>query len=154
MKKTYILLLLLSTVLFSKVIVGENIEQFHVNDQFDKMQTIKQETEKIIFVFSKEKGHIVRNFLEKKSADYLSSKNILFVADVSKMPSLIRWFVLDDLDRYNFSIILIEDDLIAKKYIDETRQDKIMVVSLHNLKVSGVDFFDQIEELENLIENN
>ena len=108
MTKIYLLILLLHSFLFSQVIVGEKIKQFKVNDQFDTPQMIQESTEKIIFVFSKDKGHEVRNFLDKQSDDYLKSKNILFVADVSKMPSIIRWFVLDSLDEYKLELYILE----------------------------------------------
>lgn len=154
MTKIYLLILLLNSFLFSQVIVGEKIKQFKVNDQFDTPQMIQESTEKIIFVFSKAKGHEVRNFLDKQSDDYLKSKNILFVADVSKMPSIIRWFVLDSLDEYKFSIVLIEDEEIAKDYKDEKRVNQIMVINLNTFKVTGVDYFDDAEELQTLLENN
>lgn len=154
MTKIYLLILLLHSFLFSQVIVGEKIKQFKVNDQFDTPQMIQESTEKIIFVFSKDKGHEVRNFLDKQSDDYLKSKNILFVADVSKMPSIIRWFVLDSLDEYKFSIVLIEDEEIAKDYKDEKRVNQIMVINLNTFKVTGVDYFDDAEELQTLLENN
>jgi len=154
MTKIYLLILLLHSFLFSQVIVGEKIKQFKVNDQFDTPQMIQESTEKIIFVFSKAKGHEVRNFLDKQSDDYLKSKNILFVADVSKMPSIIRWFVLDSLDEYKFSIILIEDEEIAKDYKDEKRVNQIMVINLNTFKVTGVDYFDDAQELQTLLENN
>jgi hypothetical protein len=154
MKKIYLLLLLLNSFLFSEIIVGEKIKQFKINDQFDTPQMIQESTEKIIFVFSKDKGHEVRNFLDKQSDAYLKSKNILFVADVSKMPAIIRWFVLDSLDKYQFSIALIEDDEIAKNYRDEKRIDQIMVVNINNFIVTGIDYFDETEELKTLIENN
>jgi len=154
MTKIYLLILLLHSFLFSQVIVGEKIKQFKVNDQFDTPQMIQESTEKIIFVFSKDKGHEVRNFLDKQSDDYLKSKNILFVADVSKMPSIIRWFVLDSLDEYKFSIILIEDEEIAKDYKDEKRVNQIMVINLNTFKVTGVDYFDDAQELQTLLENN
>jgi len=154
MTKIYLLILLLHSFLFSQVIVGEKIKQFKVNDQFDTPQMIQESTEKIIFVFSKAKGHEVRNFLDKQSDDYLKSKNILFVADVSKMPSIIRWFVLDSLDEYKFSIILIEDEEIAKDYKDEKRVNQIMVINLNTFKVTGVEYFDDAQELQTLLENN
>jgi hypothetical protein len=153
MKKIYLLLLLLSTLLSSKVIVGETIQQFNLPDQFEIKQSIKKETKKIVFVFSKEKAHIVRNFLDTKNDDYLSSKDVLFVADVSKMPAIIRWFVLDKLDKHKYNILLIEDEKVAQNYLDETRRDKIMLVNINNFRVTGVDYFEQIYELENLIEN-
>lgn len=154
MKRIYLLLMVLSSLLYAEIKVGERIEPFTVNDQFDKSQSITQDTKKIIFVFSKQKGHDVRDFLSKQEDGYLTKRDILFVADVSKMPAIIRWFVLDSLDEYKFSIVLIEDKDIASKYKNENRADQIMVVGLNNFNITGVDYTDDVNELKTLIENN
>lgn len=154
MKRIYLLLMVLSSLLYAEIKVGERIEPFTVNDQFDKPQSITQDTKKIIFVFSKQKGHDVRDFLSKQEDGYLTKRDILFVADVSKMPAIIRWFVLDSLDEYKFSIVLIEDKEIASKYKNENRADQIMVVGLNNFNIVGVDYTNDVNELKTLIENN
>lgn len=154
MKKIYLLLILISTTLFSNIIVGENIQQFNINNQFNHSYKIEKITEKIVFVFKKDTTQLVTEFLDKKKDDYLSSKNILFVADLSQMPSLIRWFILEDLDKHKYSILLIKDEIISEKYFEKNRVDSIMVVSLKNLKVIGIDYLKETEELETLLENN
>jgi hypothetical protein len=153
MRKIY-LLIVITTFLFSKVNVGENIPKFTIKNQFNKSHQIEEKTKKIIFVFSEENAHKVNSFLDKNKEDYLSSKNILFVTDISKIPSLLRWFLVDDLDKHKYSILLIDEEKVSKKYIDETRINKIMVVSLEKLRVTGLDYLSQIEELQNIVENN
>ncbi|MEA3383813.1 MAG: hypothetical protein U9Q20_03930 [Campylobacterota bacterium] len=148
MKKILISTLTFTSLLFGEIVLNKNIEQFELFNQFDKKQSIKQDTKKIIFAFKKASGHIVKDFLASKEAEYLSKRDALFVADVSAMPSVIRWFVLDDLDKYNYSIILIEDDEISDKYKDEKNIEKILVVSLDNLKVIKIEHFDNVEDLE------
>jgi len=152
--KIYILLTLISSLLFSKVTVAKQIEQFSIKDQFEQTHKLEKDTKKIIFAFSKSSGNKVRNFLSKQSLNYLTSKEILFVLDVSQMSLIRRWFVLDDLEKHKYSILLLEDEKISQNFIDEKRTDKVMVVSLSNLKVIGIDYLDTIDDLQNIIENN
>ena len=152
--KIYILLTLISSLLFSKVTVAKQIEQFSIKDQFEQTHKLEKDTKKIIFAFSKSSGNKVRNFLSKQSLNYLTSKEILFVLDVSQMSLIRRWFVLDDLEKHKYSILLLEDEKISQDFIDEKRTDKVMVVSLSNLKVIGIDYLDTIDDLQNIIENN
>jgi len=152
--KIYILLTLISSLLFSKVTVAKQIEQFSIKDQFEQTHKLEKNTKKIIFAFSKSSGNKVRNFLSKQSLNYLTSKEILFVLDVSQMSLIRRWFVLDDLEKHKYSILLLEDEKISQDFIDEKRTDKVMVVSLSNLKVIGIDYLDTIDDLQNIIENN
>jgi len=152
--KIYILLTLISSLLFSKVTVAKQIEQFSIKDQFEQTHKLEKDTKKIIFAFSKSSGNKVRNFLSKQSLNYLTSKEILFVLDVSQMSLIRRWFVLDDLEKDKYSILLLEDEKISQNFIDEKRTDKVMVVSLSNLKVIGIDYLDTIDDLQNIIENN
>ena len=154
MMKIYILLTLISSLLFSKVTVAKQIEQFSIKDQFEQTHKLEKDTKKIIFAFSKSSGNKVRNFLSKQSLNYLTSKEILFVLDVSQMSLIRRWFVLDDLEKDKYSILLLEDEKISQNFIDEKRTDKVMVVSLSNLKVIGIDYLDTIDDLQNIIENN
>ena len=154
MMKIYILLTLISSLLFSKVTVAKQIEQFSIKDQFEQTHKLEKNTKKIIFAFSKSSGNKVRNFLSKQSLNYLTSKEILFVLDVSQMSLIRRWFVLDDLEKHKYSILLLEDEKISQNFIDEKRTDKVMVVSLSNLKVIGIDYLDTIDDLQNIIENN
>jgi len=154
MMKIYILLTLISSLLFSKVTVAKQIEQFSIKDQFEQTHKLEKDTKKIIFAFSKSSGNKVRNFLSKQSLNYLTSKEILFVLDVSQMSLIRRWFVLDDLEKHKYSILLLEDEKISQNFIDEKRTDKVMVVSLSNLKVIGIDYLDTIDDLQNIIENN
>lgn len=125
---------------------------FTFKDQFDKPHSLSADTKNIIFVFKKASGHSVKEFLDTKPLDYLSSKNTIFVADVSKMPSLIREYIaLPDLRKHKYPILLIFDEEISKNYVKEKDIEKIMVVNLENLEVTGVTFLCSETDLENEI---
>jgi len=112
---------------------------FTLPDQFGNPVTLSPETQKVIFVFAKATGHTVREFLKKQDAAYLPSRNALFVADISGMPTVIRnTFALPDFRKSAYSVALIYDKAIAATYKNEKDTDKITVVTLKNGIVSDL----------------
>lgn len=154
MIKIYTLLIVISSFLFSKVIVGQNIEPITLHNQFNKSHTIDKKTKKIIFVFTKENIQKLNGFLEKKDKDYLSSKDILFLIDIPEELSIFKWFGIDSLEQYKHSILVIDNKSILNRYQDLANRDKIMVITLSKLKIIGIDYFDDLEDFQNIVENN
>ena len=128
--------------------VGSNLN-FSLPDQFDKKYTLSDKTETIIFSFAKTTGHTVKDFLSKESKDYLPSRNAMFIADISPMPTVIRnTFALPDLKKSSFSVLLIYDKSIASQIKDDTKADKIAVVRLKNRTIVDVQYIETQEELQ------
>ncbi len=148
MRKILITTFMLSSFLFGEIILNQKIKQFEIENQFDQKQSIQKDTKRIIFAFKKDSGHLVKAFLNKQNKDYLTNRDALFVADVSAMPAVVRWFVLDDLDSYPYSIILIEDDKISAIYKEEKNTEKILVITLNNFLVVKKEYFTTENELK------
>jgi len=122
---------------------------FTLPDQFDKAVTLTPQTQKIIFVFAKATGHTVREFLKKQDKTYLPSRNTLFVADVSGMPTVIRnTFALPDFRKSPYSVALIYDKAIAKAYKNEKDADKITIVTLKNKMITDIKTFTTQKDLK------
>ena len=134
--------------------IGEKIPEFSLNNQFDESYKITTATQKIIFVFQEETLSSVKSFLNTQKTNYLKNKNTLFVADISKVSTIMKWYVLDDLKEQKYNVFLINKDEISQNYLNEKSINKIMVVGLKDLKIIGIDYIIDIEELQNLIENN
>ncbi len=153
MKKIIISMICLSSLMYAKIVVGESIKQFNLLDQFSNSHTIAPTTKKLIFAFKKASGHIVKDFLKTKSSTYLSSKDILFIADVSAMPSFIKFFVLP-ITGYDYPIVTLDNNQLSKYYSpsdNSVNKEKIMVVTLENMTVKNIEFLTTTEELEDLI---
>ena len=121
-------------------------------DQFDKPHSLSSETKKIIFVFAKATGHTVKTFLKAQDKSYLTSRNALFVADISPMPTVIRnTFALPDLKKSDYAVLLIYDKLIAKTLKDEAHADQIAVADIENMTIKNIQFVTTEEELSKLL---
>ena len=128
--------------------VGSKLS-FTLPDQFDKPVTLTPETQKVIFVFAKATGHTVREFLKKQDKNYLPSRDTLFVADVSGMPTVIRnTFALPDFRKSPYSVALIYDKAIASTYKNEKDTDKITIVSLKNKTITKIQTVSTEEALK------
>ncbi|MCK5293775.1 MAG: hypothetical protein KAJ49_03915 [Arcobacteraceae bacterium] len=152
MKKTILTLTTLATLAFGSISVNDNMGNFSSIDQFDKVHTVTTSTKQMIFAFKKASGHTMKEFLGTKPIDYLTSKNILFVADVSAMPTIIQWFALPSLKDYPFPIVVLNDDELSAQYKDEENIEKIMVIILKNKIVSEIKYFNDTKELEKYLE--
>jgi len=147
--KIIVLLLTLSVAIFAKMEISKEIENFNILNQFEKNITITNDTKKLIFVFTKANGHIVKNYLSTKSDNFLDKQNTIFVADVSAMPSIIAWFVLPKLKDNKFSIAVLKDDEISKKYKSEENEEKIVLVYLNKKIITDIRYLTTEEELKN-----
>ena len=138
---------------FGRVAVGETLKPFTLRDQFDRLHTLTEDTKKIIFVFKKDPGHVVRSYLNRQDDGYLASRNILFVADISKMPAVIREYAaMPDLRQRGYAILTVYNRELAAKFKDEKEETKIMVADLDRFHVTAIRFAETEEELEKLID--
>jgi hypothetical protein len=135
------------------ITIGSQIGELKLNDQFDKIHTIKEDTKKVIFVFTKATGHLVKAYFNTKDVDYLEKNAIQFVADVSPMPKVIlEYIALKDLKKHKYPIMLIRDEKISPNFKNSENNEAIMIVNLDKLKVTGVKFVSNVEDFKSEIE--
>lgn len=132
--------------------VGSNLN-LELNDQFDKAHKIEENTKKVIFVFTKATGHLVKQFFNTQNEDFMQKRDIQLIADVSPMPSLIlEYAALPDLKKNKYPIMLIRDEKIAPNFKNEANSEAIMIVNLDKLKVTNVKFVSNINDFQSEIE--
>ena len=118
--------------------VGSSID-FTLPDQFGNAHTLPKETQKLIFVFTKDTGHIFRTWMgQHESADYLDKRRAVAVADVSGMPTVIlNTFAMPDFRKSAYPILLIYDKQMARR--------------LKEGRVTRIDHADTPEALDRLL---
>jgi len=131
--------------------VGSTID-YTLPDQFDKTHKLSDTTQKLIFAFTKDMGHIIKVFMLEKPKGYLEERNAVLVADISAMPVVIQnTFALPDLRESNFSMMLIYDKEMAMRLKEGQEATKVIVMTLDNKKVTKVELAGSVEELEKLL---
>ena len=134
-----------------KLVVGKSLSELKLNDQNEKPQTISKETKIVFFSFAKPTGHICNKFLESKPANFLQEHHAIYVADVSPAPSLIKkLFILPDLKKLKFPILLINNDKLSAEYSKGMNKDKIVVVTLNNDTIVSIKNLSDAKALTDL----
>ena len=148
MKKILFTILLAIGAFANSLTIGDSIPNLTINDQFEKVHTIKADTKTILFSATKAESETIKVFLESKDKGFLEKNNIQYIADITGMPSIIsKFFALPKMKKYDFSILLIDE---KNKDLFSVKEEKITVYTFKDSKVSDVKYISTKEELENL----
>ena len=135
------------------LVVGKSLADFKLNDQFEKSHTLNTATTKLIFVFSDDMGHMANDYFATKEETYLSDNKTQFVADISGAPSMIRsMFIMPGLKDFKHTILLVTEKEVAAPYRAKMDIEKMIVVSIDNMKISAIKTISTKEELIATIE--
>lgn len=133
----------------AQILENQKVPEFSLQNQFDRPVQLGEDTKYLVLAFAKDSAHSLRAFFDQKGEMFLNKHRMMFLADVSAMPSIIRWFVLDKLDVHKYPIVLIEDDEISQKFQpDQKFKDKIMLLSLENKVIKKIEYFNTPEKME------
>ncbi len=122
-------------------------------DQHDQPHALTDDTQRIIFAFTKEMGHVVKGFLAKQPADYLAGKHALFVADISPMPVVIRnTFAMPDLKKQNYNVLLIYDKTMAESFKKDLNTESIIIATIDHGTITNTQYATNESELSALLQ--
>ena len=148
-KKLIFTVLLALGAFANSLTVGSDVSSITIKDQFEKINTIAQNTKTILFASDKETSDILKEYLLSKEGDILTKNNAVYVADISGMPSLItKFFALPKMQKYPFQVMLLDD---TNKAFFEKQEGKIIVYTLNDLKVTQKKTISTAKEIEELI---
>ena len=137
----------------SGIIIGKELQDFTFQDQFDKNTSLSKDTKKVIFVFTKPTGHLMKMYMADKKPDYLTSRNIIFIADISGMPSIIaKMFAIPDMKESKYPILLIKEKEKAIRFRNEEHKDAAMIITLDNKIIKNVKFVTNEKDLNKEID--
>ena len=138
MKNIIMISLLLTATLFAEIKVGENFPSLTLVDQFDKKMEVNKNA-KVLFSFEKDVSSKIKVFLDANEKDYLSKNNIIYISDISSMPSLITsWFAIPKMKKFPFQIALIYNEDEAEGISRE--EGKVTVVTLKENVIESIAF--------------
>ena len=137
-----------------QLVVGKSISALTLNDQFEKPHTLKSDTRKIIFAFSKDAAHTCNDFFKLQTPTYLAEHHAEFIADVSAAPSLIRsMFITPGLKEFKHTVLLLEDRKVAAPFKAGQDIEKIAVIYLNGTSIEKIETLTTADALKKVIEN-
>jgi len=124
------MLLLTSVQCFAAQVLKETSFQ----DQFDNKLELNEKIEWLIFTKDKESSNIINNvFTELKVID-LEKYKVLYVADISQMPSFVtKLFALPKMKKYSYRIALGKEGVESKNF--PSKKDMITILNLSKLSI-------------------
>ena len=113
---TLLLLCLLSSVALAME-PDERLAPWTLLDQFDAPYTLNDETHILLVARDMDGAKLVNAALEGQPKGYLEQRQAVFLADISRMPSVIATlFALPKMRDYNYRILLDRNARIAPRY--------------------------------------
>lgn len=132
--------------------IGSTID-FKLPTQFNNAYQLTDDSKKMVFAFSQETGHSVRDFLETKPKGYLEENKTLVLSDISEAPTVIQnTFIIPSLKEGHYKMLLIFNEEMAKTLKEGKDVTKPILISLDNKKVVKVEYASNSEELQKFIE--
>lgn len=132
---------------FSVYAEKANFSAQSFEDQHGNSLQLTAQTQYVIFTSDKDSGEQVKQLFNELNLTDLASENILYVADVSAMPSLItKMFALPKMRDYAFNMAVVMDE---EKVADWPRQEnKITAIKIDNFAVTNVDYLATSAEIK------
>lgn len=148
--KILIISLLFISTLFADIKVGKSFPSLTLVDQFDTKTKIPEEgSTTLILSFEKGVSSSIKKYLVSKEKDFLTKNSIMYIADISGMPSFISsWIAIPRMKKFSFKISLINDKVEAEHL--SKKDGKVTVVTLKDNIVKTLNFVNA-KDLDTLL---
>lgn len=111
------LLLCLLTTVSQALEVGERLAPWTLLDQFDRPYSLDNGLQVLLVARDMDGGKLVNAALAGRPKGYLESRHVVFVADISRMPSLVSsLFAVPAMQDYSYRVLLDRESRVASRY--------------------------------------
>lgn len=131
-------------MVFAFSVQAQTMAKQSFEDQWEKPVELNEQTQWLVITQSKDAGKIVKESFESLELKDLAQLNMLYLADISRMPGFITsMFAIPKMRDYGFQVGLMkEDDQLAALKLTSLDSEKVSVVSLKNLEVIDTQLFE------------
>ncbi|KFJ90512.1 hypothetical protein JF55_18365 [Pseudomonas sp. 1-7] len=151
MKAAALLLLCLLSTAVLALEPGERLASWTLLDQHDAPYTLNDETRILLVARDMDGAKLVDAALEGKPKGYLDERHAVFLADISRMPSVIATlFALPKMRDYNYRILLDRDARIAPRY--QAGEGQVLWLQLDGLQIVAQQVFTRADDLRQALE--
>lgn len=117
MKRWILLCLALLAAAVQAVENGERLASWTLNDQFDRSYTLDEQLQVLLVARSMTGSKLLGAALEGRPQGYLEARHALFVADISRMPSLVgKLFAIPKMRDYSYRVLLDREAQVVPQY--------------------------------------
>lgn len=146
-----VVLLALSATCAQAVEVGERLASWTLLDQFDQPYSLNDEARVLLVARSMAGAKLLAVALDQQPKGYLESRKAVFLADISRMPSVIAAaFAVPAMRDYNYRVMLDRDARITPRYPVEN--DAVLWLQLQQGRVQAQQTFTQASALRDALE--
>ncbi len=146
--KQLICLLALAATLFALEVPknGQAVLPIKLPDQHGTAMTLS-EAKVVIYLPDEKSFDLWKRFMQGKSGEFLESRGVHVVADLSNAPSFVRsLFILPGLRKLNYTVLVVEDEF--SPVIFESTLEKVSAVRVEEGAQKGVSHLGSLDELE------
>lgn len=121
--------------------VGERLAPWTLLDQFEQPYSLDDGLQ-LLLARDMDGGKLVKAALEGQPKGYLEARHAVFVADISRMPSLVSsLFAVPAMRDYNYRVLLDRESRVASRYPGDA--SRVLWLRLdHGLLVEQKEFSD------------
>ena len=129
--------------------IGSEISQKSFTDQNEREVLIQKTTQWIFFAPDHAASEIMSQVLEGKEQQELTQKNMVYLADISKMPGLVSRFVaLPNMRKLKYAIGLGQDAETLAMF--PRQQSSVTVMRVDNWRVVEIRYIQDTHKLTDL----
>jgi len=130
---------------------GDLLPGLTLEDQHGEARVIDAGVRHLLFARDMDGGGVLKDALSDGGAELLDATGSLYVADVSRMPGLIRRiFVLPSLRRRGYPILLDTDGTATADFPGE--KERAALIELAGLRITRIRYFTESAELERALQ--
>ncbi|MBQ4889372.1 hypothetical protein J8L86_05900 [Shewanella sp. MMG014] len=142
-------LLFMTTAQAEVFVVNDKIEPVTLEDQFEQPLVVNEQTQWVLFSRGMKGGELIQASLELLPAEK-QPENLVYIADISGMPSLIARFVaIPKMKDLPFSMGLDREGDVTATFPSE--KDMASVIKLDKFNVVSIEHFDSSEAITEAI---
>jgi len=120
-------------------------------DQYDKSYTQNDDLKVLLVARDMAGGKLVKAALEGRPQGYLEQRHAVFVADISRMPSLIsKIFAVPAMRDYNYRVLLDREPRVASHF--QVPEDSVLWISLQQGRVLASQAYTSAPALREALE--
>lgn len=129
---------------------GQQLPVISLQDQFEQVRTINEETKLVLFAHDMDGNDLLEQALAPFDTAKLNVKKVVYLADISGMPSLIsKLFAIPAMRDRKYSIMLDKEGEISEQLM--SKEGQVTLLYLDKLTIDQLEYSNNSEKIEKVL---